>query len=130
MIRRKAYKFKLKVKEKHINLLNQFDGINRFVWNKSLAINLHRLRNGYKIMYYQELDFYSKLWKKSSEYGFLKDCPSQTIQQKLRDLDKAFKDCFDKSQPNKKLPRFKKKGQCNGIRFPQGFKIQGNSISY
>ena len=79
-------------------------------------------------MRYQELDFWSKLWKKSDEYGFLKACQSQLLQQKLKDLDKAFMDCFDKKQPNKKFPRFKKKGQGDSFRYPQGFKINGNNI--
>ena len=58
----------------------------------------------------------------------MKECPSQAIQQKLKDLEKAFKDCFDKKQPNKRLPRFKKKGQGDSFRYPQGFKVSGNQV--
>jgi len=35
------------------------------------------------------------------------------LQQKLRDLDRAFKDCFDKGQPLKRAPVFKKRGSNN-----------------
>ena len=70
-------------------------------------------------MYYREMDFFSKLWKRSVEYGFLKECPAHCIQQKLKDLEKAFLDCFDKNQPNKKLPTKRKKNIHDSIRFPQ-----------
>ena len=81
-----------------------------------------------KILWYQECDFWAKLWKCSDDYGFLKNCHSQILQQKLKDLDKAFKEAFDKTQPNKRLPRPKKKGQQDSFRYPQGFKINGNHI--
>jgi putative transposase len=79
-------------------------------------------------LYYQELDFFSKLWKKSIEYGFLKECPSQALQQKLRYLEKAFNDCFDKKQPNKRLPKFKNKVCGDSFRYPQGLKVSGNQV--
>jgi len=50
------------------------------------------------------------------------------LQQKLLDLDRAFRDSFDRNQPLKRVPVFKKKGRGEGIRFPQGFKIEGRRI--
>ncbi len=47
-----------------------------------------------------------RLWKQSEEYGFLKEAHSQALQQKLKDLDRA----FDRAQPGKRLPRFKQRG--------------------
>ncbi len=103
--------------------LTCFCGSSRFLWNKCLALNLERLEKGQSILWYQELAFWLTLWKQSDEYGFLKECPSQVFQQKIRDLERAFKDCFDKTQPLKRLPVFKKKGIGDSIRFPQGYKI-------
>ena len=128
MLVRKAYKFKLMTNRKLENIFLLFAGHCRFAWNKALSMNLHRLKNKLPIMYYQELDYFSKLWKKSTEYGFLSECPSQSIQHKLKDLEKAFKDCFDKNQPNKKLPKFKKLGCGNSFRYPQGFKVDKSRI--
>ena len=128
MLIRKAYKFKLKTNRKLEDKLLSFAGHCRFVWNKALAINLFKLKNKQRIMYYQELDFFSKLWKQSTEYNFLKECPSQTIQQKLKDLEKSFKDCFDKRQINKRLPRFKKRGSGDSFRYPQGFKVKDSKV--
>jgi putative transposase len=108
--------------------LTRFCGSSRFLWNKCLALNLERLEKGQSILWYQELAFWLTLWKQSDEYGFLKECPSQVFQQKIRDLERAFKDCFDKTQPLKRLPVFKKKGRGDGIRFPQGFKLDNRRV--
>ena len=50
------------------------------------------------------------------------------MQQKLKDLSKAFKDGFDKKQKNKRLPRFKKKGLNDSFRYPQGVKVKDKMI--
>ena len=50
------------------------------------------------------------------------------LQQKLKDLERAFSDCFDRNQPLKRTPVFKKRGLNDGIRFPQGFKIDNRRI--
>jgi putative transposase len=91
-------------------------------------MNLDRLHKGQGILWYSELAFWLKLWKESEEYGFLKECPSQVLQQKLMDLERAFRDCFDRKQPLKRLPVFKKRGRGDGIRFPQGFKLDNRRI--
>ncbi len=125
---RKAYKYRLKTNKDIEEKLACFCGSARFVWNKSLSMNLQRLENRQQILWYQELAFWLTLWKRSDDYAFLKECPSQVLQQKLRDLERAFRDCFDKNQPLKYMPVFKKKGSGDGIRFPQGFKIDNRRI--
>lgn len=124
MLIRKAYKFRLKINLEQEQKLIQYAGCNRFAWNKFLAGNLFKLQNQQKIFYYQEMNFWLTLWKKSEEFVFLKEAPSQTLQQTLKNLERAFKDAFDKSQPLKRMPKFKKKGISDSFRFPQGFKLQ------
>ncbi|MFC2098792.1 RNA-guided endonuclease InsQ/TnpB family protein [Bacteroidota bacterium] len=125
---RKAYKFRLKTNLETEAALSRFCGSARFLWNKSLEMNLERLEKGQGILWYHELAFWLKLWKQSDEYGFLRECPSQVLQQKLMDLERAFRDCFDRKQPLKRLPVFKKKGMGDGIRFPQGFRVDNRRI--
>lgn len=123
---RKAFKFRLNTTPKIHRKLVDFAGGCRFVWNKALALNLARLNQKQPILWYEELNFWANLWKQSSkkDYGFLKELPAQVIQQKLKDLDKAFRDAFDKQQKNKRIPVFKCKGKSvASIRYPQGFKI-------
>ncbi len=102
----------------------QFSGASRFVWNKCLAMNLARLESKQRILWYEEMAFWLTLWRSSENYDFLKAVHSQVLQQKLKDLDRAFKDGFDKNQPLKKLPKFKKKGISDSFRYPQGFKLE------
>jgi IS605 OrfB family transposase len=125
---RKAYKVRLKTNNNIENKMVQYSGSARFLWNRCLAMNLERLERRQPILWYNELAFWLTLWKQSEEYAFLKECPSQVLQQKLKDLERAFRDCFDKNQPLKRAPVFKKRGLNNGIRFPQGFKIDNCRI--
>jgi putative transposase len=55
--------------------------------------------------------------------SFLSNAHSQSIQAPLRNLERAFKDAFDKTQPLKRIPVFKKKGRSDSFSYPQGFKI-------
>lgn len=61
-------------------------------------------------------------WKKNEESSFLGEAPAQSLQQTLKNLDKALREAFDKKNP-KRFPRFKKKGLGDSFRYPQGFKI-------
>ncbi len=128
MIIRKAFKFRLNTNAETEQLMSQYAGNCRFLWNKALGLNLHYLENKQPLLWYQELDWFSKLWKKSDEYEFLKLSPAQTLQQTLKQLERAFKDAFDKKQSLKKVPTFKKRGDRDTFSFPQGFKIEGRRI--
>jgi len=128
MIIRKAFKYRLKLTPEQRILCTQFAGINRFVWNKVLALNLTRLNEKQPLLWYQESNWLTQLWKQSDEYAFLKDAPSQTLQQTLKQLERAFKDGFDKKQSLKRIPVFKKKGKQDSFRLPQGFKMDGKRL--
>jgi putative transposase len=115
---RKAYKFKLKTNSDLAHQLWLLAGHSRFVWNYFWRINQDRLSKSQKIMRYSEMDYWSKLLKQSDEYGFLSEAPAHIIQQKLKDLDRAYMDAFDKKQANKRLPNKRKKQLHNSFRFP------------
>lgn len=120
----KAYRYRLKPTPEQLAKFREYAGQCRFVWNKCLAMNMHRLKNKQHIMYYQEMDYFSKLWKHSEEYGFLKECPAHCLQQTMRDLEKAFRDGFDKTQPNKRLPTWHRKNTHDSFRFPDPKQIE------
>jgi len=128
MLIRKAYKFRLNTDAKTEQLMSQYAGNCRFLWNKALVLNLYCLENKQPMLWYQELDWFSKLWKRSDDYAFLKLPPAQTLQQTLKQLERAFKDAFDKKQPLKKIPTFKKRGDRDSFTLPQGFKLDGKRI--
>lgn len=128
MIIRKAYKLKLKSNLCFLRKFSQIAGSCRFVWNKALAWNQKRLEDRHKLLWYNELAFWLTFWKKTDELSFLKDCPSQALQQTLKRLDRAFKEGFDKRQPCKRLPRYKRKGCGDSFSYPQGFKFENRRV--
>jgi putative transposase len=128
MLIRKGYKVKLKTTPEIEKQFSIFSDCCRFVWNKALEMCLDRLKNKHRIPWYHELCFWLTFWKKSDEYGFIRICSSRILQQKLRDLEKAFRDCFDKKQPKKRLPRMKKKGSLENFRYCTEFKIDNRRI--
>lgn len=127
MILRKAFKFRLR--EKHpgeYGIFHRFAGCCRFVWNKALALQIERLDKGKRCLSYPEMAEMLVQWKK--KHPFLKEAPSQALQQRLMDLDRAIKDAFDPKSP-KEFPQFKKKYKnLPSFRYPQGFDISGSRI--
>ena len=76
-------------------------------------------------MSYADLCKHLTEWRKSSETQWLSETHSQPLQQTLKDLERAYKNFFEKRAD---FPRFKKKGQSDNFRYPQGCKLdQGNS---
>jgi len=129
MLIRKGYKFRLEPSTTQHADMGMFAGHNRAVWNKALALTKDRLERKKPMMWFHELNWNMvNFWKKSEEMSWLNDAPSQTLQQTLKQFDRAMRDCFDKNQPNKRLPRFKKKGVKDSFLFPQGISVEGNRI--
>lgn len=128
MLIRKAYQYRLKTNAEIEQQLLQFAGNCRFLWNKALALNLERLENQAPLLWYGELEWFSKLWKHSEDYHFLALSPAQTLQQTLKQLERAFKDSFDRTQPFKRIPVFKKRAEKASFSFPQGFRLDGSRI--
>ncbi len=127
---RKAYLYRLKTNKSLEEKLYLYAGHCRFLWNKLLSLNLFRLQSKHRIMSYREMDYWSKFWKSTEELEFLKEAPAHILQQKMRDLVRAFFDAFDKNQPNKRLPRRRKRGLHDSFRFPEPkqIKVEGNRV--
>ena len=58
---RKGFKFRLNLTPEQTQKCTEFSGVNRFVWNKALAMNLFRLESKQSILWYGEMDFWTKL---------------------------------------------------------------------
>lgn len=105
----------------------QAAGCVRFVWNKALAEAKERLEAKESIDRYASVNKKLTRWKKDGAASFLKEPPSQPLQMTLRDLDRAWQDCFKKK---KGVPRFKKKGHQDGFCYPVGPKIEGSRLCF
>lgn len=122
MLIRKAYRFRLKPNREAEEKFVFFASHCRFVWNKALNWNLDRLERKLPIIWYYEMCFWLTRWKKSEEMDFLNDCVAQSLQQKLKNLERAFKNAFDKNWVRMRIPKFQKKNQHNS----SGFEINNN----
>ena len=126
MMIRKAYKFRLKTNLTINRKLAQFAGCSRLVWNKALAFQKERLSAKEPCLSYAGLTKELTQWKKQEDLVFLKQVHSQPLQQSLKNLSQALKEAFDKKN-SKQFPRFKKKGNQDSFRYPQGFKIDNSN---
>jgi putative transposase len=126
VIRRQGYRFRLNPIPAEEARLRQFLGCSRFVWNAIVAENEscheqgdpHPLNHG---------AFCARLKALKARHQFLREVHSQPLQQTLRDLAGAYQKAFD-SKLAAAMPTFKKRASAQGIRFPQGFKVERNGV--
>jgi putative transposase len=105
-----------------------FSGASRFVFNKALALQKANYDDSSKKLSYAALCKELTAWRNGSETPWLSQIHSQILQQSLKDLERAYANFFAKRSD---FPRFKRKGQGDSFRFPQGSKLeQGNSRIY
>lgn len=118
-----VYKFRLYPKKDQIDFLTRQMGHCRFVYNKLLEIaKTNYEAEGKKWNYYE----YKKLLPKlKEEFPFLKEANSQSLQETVKWLDRAFKNFFERRA---KFPQFKSKRKTNSVSIPQHFTINGNKV--
>ena len=120
MKRLQAYKFELMPNGEQTHAMRQYVGCCRVVYNKALAWqNVQYQADNTCLFSYTKIANLLPLWK--GELAWLKDAPSQTLQQSLKNLESSFRNFFAKRAD---FPKFKKKGMSASFRFPQGFKIE------
>ncbi|BAX63085.1 cytosine methyltransferase [Burkholderia stabilis] len=95
--------------------MRRFTGSCRFVFNKALALQKERHEQGKKKFCYAELCKLLTEWRNSAETEWLANAPVHPLQQSLKDLERAYANFFAKRTD---FPRFKKKGQSGGFRYP------------
>ena len=101
----KGVKFRAYPNKQQQNLINQTFGCCRLIYNKGLVMRNNAFSYGQKIGYNQTSAMLTNL-KKQEDFVFLKDVDSIALQQSLRDLDRGFKNFFEKQASH---PRFKSK---------------------
>lgn len=127
MKRQQAFRFELRPDGTQGRRLRQFAGACRFVYNRALALQKERYTQGEKKLGYAGLCKELTVWRNSAETAWLADAPAHPLQQSLRDLDRAYRNFFEKRAG---FPRFHKKGQGDGFRYPdpKQFRLdQGNA---
>ena len=118
-----AYKFRLYPNKEQKETFSRYFGCSRVVWNKALELREnyykeHKSDKSKKGLNYYDTARLLKELKQKEEYKWLKEANSQSLQQTLMDLDKAFKAFF---KGVSKYPKYKKKSNRQSFRIPQHF---------
>lgn len=121
----KAYKFRIYPDDQQKQFLAQSFGCARFVYNYFLRQRIdHYAETGKGLTYPNNANALTQL-KKQTEYEWLNDINSQSLQSALRNLDVAYHNFFNKSA---KFPKFKKKSNKQSFSVPQNFSIHDNVL--
>ena len=130
----KAFKYRIYPMKSQEEKFFQHFGCQRFVWNYFLNKRIEfyaKYKDDIKSKKVKALNYYdnaNELVKLKKEFPWLSDCNSQSLQQTLKDLDKAYKSFFNKTH---KFPRFKsKKNPKQSFRIPQHIKVENNKVFF
>lgn len=121
MERLQAFKYELMPTDRQRHEMPCFAGACRYVFNKALDVEIARHEAGEKRLGYFGLSKLLTGWRHSDATPWLKDAPSQPLQQALKDLERAYVNFFAQRAG---FPRFKKKGRHDSFRYPQPEQIK------
>jgi putative transposase len=127
MQRLQAFKYELMPDGEQERDMRRFAGSCRFVYNKALSMQKALFEQGKKKLGYAGLCKAITEWRNSAETPWLSDSPVHPLQQSLKDLERAYKNFFEKRA---EFPKFKRKGHSDSFRYPDPKQIkldQGNN---
>jgi putative transposase len=132
--RLQAFKFELMPTGEQERDMRRFAGARRYVYNKALALQTERHRQGLKNLDYAALCRELTGWRNGPETPWLADAPIQPLQQALKDLDRAFENFFeDLKKPEKDrrfgFPVFKRKFRGDAFRQPNPKQFEVDSAN-
>jgi len=119
----KAYKFRIYPNNEQSAFLAKCFGCSRFVYNYFLRVTTDIYAESKKSLRYKE--WAKLLVNLKSEFEWLKEVNSQSLQQTLKDLESAFTRFFKKLGG---FPNFKKRSHRQSFRVPQYFSIDENGF--
>jgi len=119
-----TYKFRIYPDKETTELLIKWFGCSRYIWNWGLDRKIQYYKETGKTLSYLQLAKELTLLKR--EHNWLKEAPSQPLQQVLKQLEMAFVKFFERKSG---YPKFKsKKNSTQSLQIPQGFKIVDNKL--
>lgn len=121
MQRLQAFKYELRPDGRQARQMARLAGSCRFVFNKALALQKACYERGEKKLGYCGLCKRLTQWRNGTQTPWLADAPVHPLQQTLKDLERAYTNFFAKRAA---LPKFKKKGQRDSLRYPEAKQIK------
>ena len=125
-VHRKVYRFRMRPTKAHEQALARLAGARRWVWNWALDRRKAYFAEHGTTIPAATLSAELTALKREPETAWLAEADSQALQQTLRDLDRAFRNFFEKRA---RFPRFKSKRR-DPLRFriPQRVKVDGEHV--
>jgi putative transposase len=125
-VHRKVYRFRMRPTRGQDHALNRLAGARRWVWNWALDRRKAYFADHGTTIPAAILSAELTALKREPETAWLAEADSQALQQTLRDLDRAFRNFFEKRS---RFPRFKSKRR-DPLRFriPQRVKVDGEHV--
>lgn len=127
----KAYKYRLYPTLEQEEYLNKVFGINRYLWNSALDYK-KTLWQHYKInLKGSEIVKEFRLLAKEEQFAFIKEAPSITFDNTIKNFETAFKNFFTRVKKGDKpgYPKFKSKKGPQSFQMHQGCKIDFDAAS-
>ncbi|WP_242529258.1 transposase [Methylacidimicrobium sp. B4] len=127
MQRLQAFKYQLRPDGQQERQMRRFAGSCRVVFNEALSLQMARYDAGEKKLSYAGLCKELTKWRNGDPMPsgrvapWLADAPVHPLQQALKDLERAYSNFFAKRAD---FPRFKRKGQSDGFRYPDPKQIK------
>lgn len=118
-----ALKVRLYPNRRQQELIERTFGCCRLVYNKALTKKLECYASDKKALY--ATFFINQLKSLKEKHEWLKEVDSQALQQALRDLDVASKNCY--ANKDKKPPKFKKKSGRQSFRSTQANRVASDT---
>jgi len=125
MLINRTYRFELRPNVEQRILLAKHFGCVRYVYNNFLGQRKEQYKEtGKSDNYYKQAPKLTKL-KKQQDTSWLKEVNSQSLQHALKNLDKAYKNFFEKRAD---YPRFKSKKAKQSFHIPQNVDLLGSKL--
>lgn len=103
-----------------------FAGSCRFVYNKALALQKDNHVAGNKFIGYVAMAKLLTGWRNGAETPWLREAPCHALKHALRDLEKAYKNFFEKRAA---FPSFKRKGSGDSFRYSDPKQIKLDQVN-
>jgi putative transposase len=123
---RKVYRFRMKPTKAQAHALNRMAGARRWIWNWGLARKQEHFKATGETLRYVDLNGELTDLKRQPGMEWLREADSQSLQEALRDLDRAFVNFFEKRA---RFPKFKSKKRDRArFRIPQRVKLADGKV--
>lgn len=119
----KAFKYRLNPTEEQKVLLNKHIGASRFIYNLALETKqIAYVGNKHNLSCFE---LHSQLKELKEELPWLKEVNSQSLQQSITNLDKAYTSFF---KGFNSFPKYKKKSNGGSFNIPQRVKVENGKL--